>query len=173
MHHHLLIHQSPIFLNWIGILLPLLSVIVAGLSAYYAFKALRQNREGQIPILVPIITDVSNPQVLNFGLENAGNGLAKNIRVEIKPIGRILNLSFDILPKKYSDSFQFLESSATIPFSEGNNPLFNNGELYITYQDIWGKKYWMKAIFKPDVMPGRRSQGNIDKQFAGISYGPI
>ena len=173
MHHYLHIYQSSYSYNWIGTLIPLLAVIVAGFSAYYAFKALRQSRESQIPMLVPQITDTSDAQILRFEIENIGNGLAKNIKVEIRPTDRFVTFASDLLPRKFADSVQRIGNETTIAFLAGNNPLFNNGELFITYQDIWGKEYWMKAIFKADVMPIRSSKGHIDQQFAGIFYGPI
>jgi hypothetical protein len=173
MHHHFFIYQSSYGSGWIDTLIPLLSVIVAGFSAYYAFRAMRQSRESQIPMLVPIITDVSDAQTLNFDIENIGNGVAKNIKVEIRPTGRFIPFNSDLLPRKFSDSIQHLGNWTTIPFSDGDNPLFENGELFITYQDIWGKEYWMKATFKRDAVPARSAKGHIDKQFAGIFYGPI
>lgn len=172
-HHHFFIYQGSTNSVWIDTLIPLLSVIVAGISAYYAFKAVRQSRESQIPMIVPIITDISDPQTLWFEIENIGNGVAKNINVEIRPTGRSVAFGSDLLPRKFADSIQHLGNWTTIPFSEGDNPLFNNGELFITYEDVWRKKYWMRATFKPDAVQARHSKGHIDKNFAGIFYGPI
>jgi hypothetical protein len=173
MHHHFLSYQNSYGSGLVNAVLPLLSVVVAGLSAYYAFKTLRQDRESQIPMLVPTIINVSDPQILHFEIENIGNGLAKNIKAEVRPTGHLIPFDSDLLPKKFSDSVQHLGNRTTIPFSKDSNPLFQNGELFITYEDIWGKKYWMKATFKPDVIQSRRSLGHIDKDFAGIFYGPI
>ncbi len=146
---------------------------MAGLSVYYAYRTFQRNRESQVPMLVPTITDVGDPQILHFEIENIGNGLAKNIRAEIKPTGKRIPFESDLLPRKFSDSVHRFDNCTTIAFSDGNNPLFNDGELFITYEDVWGKKYWMKATFKPDVTQSRRDLGHIDKQFSGIFYGPL
>jgi len=170
MYHHFFHQSDP---NWIGNLLTFFSVCVAGLSAYYAFKALRQSREAQVPILVPILNDVSDPHTLRFKIENIGNGLAKNIKVKIKPINQTVPFDSDLLPKKFADQVHQLGNWTTIAFNGGDNPLFNDGELFITYEDIFGNKFWMSATLKADETPARRALGHIDEQFRGIFYGPI
>jgi hypothetical protein len=159
--------------DWLNISLTVLSLIVAIGSAYIAVKALRQSRESQIPMLLPMITDVSNPQILRFEIQNVGNGVAKNIKAEIRPTGYLVPFDTDLLPIKFADRFQKIGNETTIAFSGGDNPLFNKGELYVTYEDIWGQAYWMRAVFKPDAHSTRHSIGHVDQQFSGIFYGPI
>lgn len=160
-YHHFWAYQPASSPDWTNIALTAISLVVAIGSAYIAFKALRQSRESQIPMLLPTITNVSDPQILRFQIQNVGNGVAKNIKVEIRPMGRMVPFGTDLLPMKFTDRFQSISSEATIAFSGGDNPLFSDGELYVTYKDIWGQAYWMRAVFKPDAHPTRRSRATL------------
>lgn len=147
----------------------LISTIAAAASAYFAYQSIKQNKISQIPILEPEITDVTDPKILKLSIINIGNGLAKNIKIRIIPVNQEISFETDLLPRKFQD-FRAVTLTQEIKFSNEENPLFQNGELLITYKDIYEEEYSMRALFKPDVNHERKKEGHIDKNFKGCFY---
>ncbi|MDR3643250.1 MAG: hypothetical protein P4L74_06530 [Candidatus Doudnabacteria bacterium] len=169
MYHHFIAPQISTGNNWANVILTAVSAFAAVGSAYFAFKSIQQNRVSQIPILQPEIGDVANPHLLKLIIKNVGNGLAKNIKATLVPINQEMFFGSDLLPRKYEDHL-ILTWDVSLTFEAMYNPLFHEGKLLLSYQDIWGKEYSMKAIFKPDAVPARRNVGHLDRNFAGYFY---
>jgi hypothetical protein len=146
-----------------------LSVLAAIFSAYYAYKAIGQNRMSQIPILEAYVGDVSDSHVLYIKIQNVGNGIAKNITAKLLPMNEDISFGSDLMPRKYSE-FNELYFKTPLIFNNGDNPLFEGGELQLAYEDIWGNKYQTRSVFKPDVDLNRKSVGHIDVNLAGSFY---
>lgn len=161
--------QKVVSVSGLNIILTFVSALGAIGSVYFAFRTLQQNRISQIPVLQPTITDVDNPHLLKLQITNIGNGLAKHIRAKLSTSNEEMLFGSDLVPRKHQD-FVVLTWEVDLIFESDNNPLFNNGELQITYEDVWNNKYSMKALFKPDVTADRRALGHIDKNFAGYFY---
>ena len=151
-----------------NLILTFISAGAAISSVYYAFKTTEQNRMSQMPVLSLKMLSASDPHVLEMTIENIGNGIAKNIKARVLPIDVEVSFGSDLVPRKYQD-YIFLTLKQIIDFENGNNPLFG-GEVLFTYEDIFNKKYSMRACFKPDADQSRKNLGHIDVNFQGLFY---
>jgi hypothetical protein len=169
MYHHFFHPENSGNNNLFNVILTAASAFAAFTSAYFAHQSNKQNKWSQIPVLEPEITDVENPHLLRLAIKNIGNGLAKNIKIKLSYIEHEIPFGTDLLPRKFQD-FKMITLDLDVPFQGGNNPLFQNGELLVTYEDIYGEKYSVNALFKPDVTSQRKVLGHIDKNFTGYFY---
>lgn len=114
--------------------------------------------------------DTSNPHEVKIGIKNIGSGLAKEIKGKINPINFEMGFGSDLLPMRFGDTNTILTWDVSIPFDEGKNPLFHDGEVVLTYKDIWGKSYSTKMSVKSDVDSTRAANGHLDKNPSGTFY---
>lgn len=154
-------------MNDFNLILTILSAIGAFLAGLFAWKSYENYKYSNLPILVPFITDSSNPHLLKLKIINNGNGIAKNIVMKLHVASN--EPATDLLPRKFNDFLQ-IEWEVDLNFDNGNNPLFTNPNFEITYTDIFGKKLKTIAKFKPDVNPERKLLGHLDKNFIGYSF---
>jgi hypothetical protein len=152
-------------INWINnntTLINLFSVFVTALATlFYVILTIRlvseniKNRRMQIDpkIVMDIISDATHPYLLNFVLENIGNGVALNIKFSIKQEPRLTK------SKKISD-YGFIKNGLKSLSGKAKyktfflNTLDENMEMFkelividISYVDISKRKYNEEIIF--------------------------
>jgi hypothetical protein len=145
-----------------------ISAVAALVSIYYAVKSQDNFRFSIFPVLIPTITDVSDPHTIKIAIVNEGNGIARNISAKYL-VDKILRFDTDLLPKRELSGISITWQFA-LPFENGNNPLFTNPELTVEYEDFLGKKHQTIVKFKKDATEARSAIGHIDVNFIGYRF---
>jgi len=141
-------------------ILPILSILAAFISAYYAMKSYQNYKFNIMPLLIPE-NDTSNPKKLKVIITNKGVGPAKDIRILIKSINIDDKINQILLAN------QQLIYEKDISFKNGDNPLFDQN-INIEFRDLDDNIYVVMATFKRDVIEERAKLGHVDKFFSNL-----